>query len=89
MPISRIEFFEFQDDNWKNRVFNFLRDYGDSETPAFGVLEIAQNLSTFDSKLPDTKRMVEWALEDLVTEGKVMKTGVRLNNNYYYMVKEL
>ena len=87
MPISRKEFFEFSDENWKNRVYNYLKDKKGTETPAFGVKEIARDLSTFDSKLPDTKRKVEWALEELLTEGKIIRTRIRLNEIYYYMLE--
>jgi hypothetical protein len=87
MPISRNEFFEFEDDNWKNRVYDFLLDQKETETPAYGAIEIARKLSsTFDSKLPDTKRKVEWALVDLMIEGKVIRTRIKLNDSYYYML---
>ena len=87
MPISQKEFYEFSDENWKKRVYNFLSEKAESETPAYGVTEIAKNLSTFDSQLPDTKRKVEWALVDLTNEGKVVRTKIRINENYYYMLK--
>ena len=87
MPISRNEFFEFEDENWKNRVYDFLKEQKETDTPAYGVGEIAQCLATsFDSKLPDTKRKVECALVDLMIEGKVIRTKIKLNESYYYML---
>ena len=86
MPISRKEFYEFSDENWKNRVYDFLQDKRETETPAYSILEIAKNLSTFDSKLPDTRRKVEWALEDLMFQGKIVRTKIKLNDTFYYII---
>ena len=87
MPITQQEFLEFEDENWKIRVIDFLNRKRDSETPAYDVPEIAQELAQTDSRLPDIRRKIEWALEDLVVEGKVIKTKIKLNDYFYYMIK--
>ena len=89
MPISHQEFFEFDDEHWKMRVADFLHRKRETETPAYDVPEIAIELSDTDSRLPDIRRKVEWALEELVHDGHVIKTKVKLNDYYYYMsIKE-
>ena len=87
MPISQQEFSEFEDENWKIRVIDFLSRKRDTETPAYDVPEIAQELAQTDSRLPDIRRKIEWALEDLVAEGKIIKTRIKLNDYFYYMIK--
>jgi hypothetical protein len=85
MPISHQEFFEFDDEHWKMRVVDFLNRKRETETPAYDVPEIAIELHDTDSRLPDIRRKVEWALEELVNEGHVVKTKVKINDYYYYM----
>jgi hypothetical protein len=87
MPITHQEFLEFEDDNWKIRVIDFLDQKKETDTPAYDVPEIAQELAPSDSRLPDIRRKIEWALEDLVADGKIIKTKIRLNDYYYYMIK--
>jgi hypothetical protein len=89
MPISEPEFYEYRDDSWKSRVFEFLNEKRESTTPAYDILEIAKDLTQTDTILADTKRKIEWALEDLVTEGKVIKTRIKIDDYYYYMAKEI
>ena len=87
MPISDEEFYEFEDDIWKNRVIEFLTNKRETTTPAYDVPEIAQELARSNSRLPDIRRKIEWALENLVNDGKVVKTQIRINDYYYYMLK--
>ena len=89
MPISENEFYEYEDDSWKNRVFEFLNENRESSTPAFELVEIAKGLTQTDTVPSDIKRKVEWALEDLVTEKKVIRTRIKIDNNFYYMAKEM
>jgi hypothetical protein len=86
MPISRNEFNEFKDDSWKERIFEFLQYHCDSETPAYNINEIAQELTASSTVQSDIQRKVEWALEDLVNEGKIIKTKIKINDYFYYTI---
>jgi len=87
MPISVHEFYEYKDDNWKDKVFKFLNENKETPTPAFEITEITQAIAPANMVTADASRRTEWALEDLVYENKVVKTKIMMNGNYYYMVK--
>ncbi len=87
MPISLNEFNEFKDDGWKERVFEFLHYHSDSDTPAYNIKEIGQELMASSTVQSDVQRKIEWALEDLVSEGKIIKTRIKLNDYFYYTIE--
>ena len=87
MPISEHEFYEYRDDNWKDKVFKFLNENKETPTPAFEILEISKAIAPSNMVTADASRRTEWALEDLVYENKVVKTKIMMNGNYYYMIK--
>ena len=87
MPISQTEFYEFDDENWKIRVLDFLKVKRETQTPAYDVPEIAHEFTQYELKLPDIRRKIEWALEELVNDGKVVRTKIKINDYYYYMIK--
>jgi hypothetical protein len=87
LPISEKEFFEFKDETWKDKVFEFLKESRVTPTPAFKAHEIAQAIAPANQATADTDRKTEWALETLVVEGKVLKTRIKLNEYSYYMME--
>ena len=87
MPISEKEFFEFKDETWKDKVFEFLKQNRISPTPAFMAREIAIAIAPANQATADTDRKTEWALETLVAEGKILKTRIKINEHSYYMME--
>ena len=87
MPISENEFNEFRDETWKDKVFEFLKEYRNTPTPAYKAHEISLAIAPANQATADTVRKTEWALEDLAFEGKILKTNIKLNESIYYMLE--